>query len=78
MLLRHLNTHAREQPQRVPTRLCPRQVMPLESFQINSAFDKVKHERLLLKLKAYGVTGQFNSITWNFITCTTTVVRSRQ
>ena len=39
-------------------------------------FDKVPHERLLLQIKAYGITGQCNNIIRNFITGRTMAVRA--
>ena len=44
-------------------------------MDLDKAFDKVPHERLLLKLKAYGISGQHNNIIRNFITGRTMAVR---
>ena len=44
-------------------------------LDFQKAFDKVPHVRLLLKLKAYGITGQCNNIIRNFITGRTMAVR---
>ena len=37
------------------------EVVDLIYLDFQRAFDKVPHERLLLKLKAYGITGQCTS-----------------
>ena len=50
-------------------------VVDLVYLDFQKAFDKVPHERLLLKLKAYGITGQCNNIIRNFITGRTMAVR---
>ena len=44
-------------------------------LDFQKAFDKVPHERLLLKLKAYGITGQCNNIIRTLITGRTMAVR---
>ena len=44
-------------------------------LDFQKAFDKVPHERLLLKLKAHGMTGQCNNIMRNFIVGRRMVVR---
>ena len=51
------------------------EVADLVYVDFQEAFDKVPHERLLLKLKAYGINGQSNSIIRNFITGRTMAVR---
>ena len=45
-------------------------------LDFQKAFDKVPHERLMLMLKAYGITGQCNNIIRNFITGRTMAVRA--
>ena len=49
-------------------------VVDLVYLDFQKAFDKVPHERLLLKLKAYGITGQCNNIIRNFMTGRTMAV----
>ena len=44
------------------------EVVDLVYLDFQKAFDKVPHERLALKLKAHGMTGQCNNIIRNFIT----------
>ena len=51
------------------------EVVDLVYLDFQKAFYKVPHERLLLKLKAHGMTGQCNNIIWNFITGRTIAVR---
>ena len=51
------------------------EVVDLVYLDFQKAFDKVPHERLLLKLKAHGITGQCNNIIRNFIIGRRMVVR---
>ena len=51
------------------------EVVDLVYLDFQKAFDRVPHERLLLKLKAHGITGQCNHIIRNFITGRTMAVR---
>ena len=51
------------------------EVVDLVYLDFQKAFDKVPHERLLLKLKAHGMTGQCNNIIRNFIIGRRMVVR---
>ena len=51
------------------------EVVDLVYLDFQKAFDKVPHERLLLKLRAHGITGQCNNIIRNFITGRTMAVR---
>ena len=44
------------------------EAVDLVYLDFQKVFHKVPHERLLLKLKAHGMTGQCNNIIWNFIT----------
>ena len=44
-------------------------------LDFQKAFDKVVHERLLLKLQAYGITGQVYDIIRSFLTGRTMAVR---
>ena len=50
-------------------------VVDLVYLDFQKACDKVPHERLLLKLRAHGITGQCNNIIRNFITGRTMAVR---
>ena len=50
-------------------------VVDLIYLDFQKVFDKVPHERLLLKLKAYGISSQCNNIIRNFITGRTMAVR---
>ena len=44
-------------------------------LDFQKAFDKVAHERLLLKLESYGITGQVHDIIRNFLTGRSMAVR---
>ena len=51
------------------------EVVDLVYLDFQEAFDKVPYERLLLKLRAHGITGQWNNIILNFITGRTMAIR---
>ena len=51
------------------------EVVDLVYLDIKKSFNKVPHERLLLKLNAHGITGQCNNIIRNFITGRTMAAR---
>jgi hypothetical protein len=44
-------------------------------LDFQKAFDKVAHERLLLKLESYGITGQVHDIIRNFLTGRSMAIR---
>lgn len=51
------------------------EAVDLVYLDFQRVFHKVPHERLLLKLKAHGMTGQCNNIIQNFLTGRTMTVR---
>ena len=51
------------------------EAVDLVYLDFQKVFHKVPHERLLLKLKAHGMTGQRNNIIQNFITGRTMTIR---
>ena len=51
------------------------EVVDLVYLDFQEAFDKVPYDRLLLKLRAHGITGQWNNIILNFITGRTMAIR---
>ena len=60
---------------KINTILVDGEVVDLVYLDFQKAFDKGPHERLLLKLKAHGITGQCNNIIRNFIIGRRMVVR---